>query len=88
MTAYMSHGFKATEWAGPDPWSTDTGLYEVCIADNYWEDIMLQMIRDSYVRPIPKPTWKLTPARSITVRPEIRIKQPVARAGYRRGNRE
>ena len=35
----------------------------------------------------PKPTWKLTPVKSITVRPELRIKQPVARAGYRRGQR-
>ena len=87
MIAYLSSGFEAAEWADPDPWSTDTGLYEVCIADNYWEDIMLRMIRDSYVRPIPKKVWKLTPAKSIKIRPEMRIKQPISRAGYRRGNR-
>ena len=87
MIAYISSGFKTADWADPDPYSTDTGLYEVCIADNYYEDIMLQMIRDLYIRPIPPIEWKLTPARSITVRPEMRIKQPISRAGYRRGNR-
>ena len=68
---------------------TETGPYEPNVAlNNYHEDlIMLQIIRNSYVRPIPRRVWNLTPAKSITIRPEMRIKQPVSRAGYRRGNR-
>ena len=101
MIAYMSHGFKTAEWADSDPGSTgtytsyysetETWPYEAYTAaddyDSRREEFLLQLMKNSYVRPIPKIEWKLTPVRSTTIRPEMRIKQPVSRTGFKRGNR-
>ena len=85
-------------WPGYDPYyasGTATGPYEPdYISFNYCRFIESPItyepdiiLKNKGPEVEPKPTWKLTPVKSITVRPELRIKQPVARAGYRRGKR-
>ena len=89
-------------YADPDPGSGgptgSSGTWPECdmnyISFDYWRFIESPMpdepdviLKNKGPELEPKPTWKLPPAKSITIRPEMRIKQPVSRAGYRRGNR-
>ena len=76
-------------YANQDTYSTD--VYIQWTDSEYWKipsyDEPDVILKNKGPELEPKPTWKTTPAKSITIRPEMRIKQPVARAGYRRGNR-